>query len=41
VKQSWTRDPFDRLIVGQASANGAVLVTKDAGIRQNYKQSIW
>ena len=41
VKQSWTRDPFDRLIVAQASANGAVLVTKDAGIRQNYKQSIW
>ena len=41
MKQSWTGDPFDRLIVAQAMANGAVLVTKDADIRQNDKQSIW
>jgi len=41
VKQSWTRDPFDRLIVAQASANDAALVTKDGGIRDNYRRSIW
>jgi PIN domain nuclease of toxin-antitoxin system len=41
VKQSWTRDPFDRLIVAQASANDAALVTKDGEIRGNYKRSIW
>ena len=41
VKQSWTRDPFDRLIVAQASANDAALVTKDKEIRDNYKRSIW
>ena len=41
VKQSWTRDPFDRLIVAQASANDAPLVTKDGEIRGNYKRSIW
>jgi PIN domain nuclease of toxin-antitoxin system len=41
VKQSWTRDPFDRLIVAQANANEAALVTKDAEIRGHYKRSIW
>jgi PIN domain nuclease of toxin-antitoxin system len=41
VEQSWTRDPFDRLIVAQASANDAALVTKDGEIRGNYPRSIW
>ena len=41
VEQSWTRDPFDRLIVGQASANDAALVTKDGEIRDHYRRSIW
>jgi len=41
VEQSWTRDPFDRLIVAQANANDAALVTKDAEIRGHYKRSIW
>ena len=41
VKQTWTRDPFDRLIVAQASANDAALVTKDGEIRGHYKRSIW
>lgn len=41
VKQSWTGDPFDRLIVAQAYANDAALVTKDAEIRGHYKRSIW
>ncbi len=41
LDQSWTRDPFDRLIVGHASANEAPLVTKDERIRRHYKRSIW
>jgi PIN domain nuclease of toxin-antitoxin system len=41
VKQSWTRDPFDRLIVAQACASDAALVTKDGEIRGNYRRSIW
>jgi PIN domain nuclease of toxin-antitoxin system len=41
VKQSWTRDPFDRLIVAQASANDAALVTKDQEILGHYGRSIW
>ncbi|HLQ43415.1 MAG TPA: PIN domain-containing protein [Planctomycetaceae bacterium] len=38
---SWTRDPFDRLIVGQAAVGANVLVTKDASIRQNYPHAFW
>ncbi len=41
LHQSWTRDPFDRLIVGQARANNAVLVSKDQEIRSHYKRTIW
>lgn len=33
---SWTRDPFDRIIVANASLNNHVLVTKDRGILANY-----
>jgi PIN domain nuclease of toxin-antitoxin system len=39
--ESWTRDPFDRLIVAQAALSDAPLVTKDALIRQNYGRSVW
>lgn len=38
----WTRDPFDRLIVSHAKANGnAVLITSDREIRQNYAGAKW
>lgn len=37
----WTRDPFDRLIVAQAAANDAPLLTKDAKIRRHYKRAVW
>jgi PIN domain nuclease of toxin-antitoxin system len=41
-KQSWTRDPFDRLIVGHAVAAGMQrLVTKDAPILANYPKAVW
>lgn len=39
--QTWTRDPFDRLIVGQAIAAGGWLVTADERIRQNFPQTLW
>ena len=41
LKESWGRDPFDRLIVGNAKANDATLVTKDEKIRRYYARAIW
>lgn len=38
---NWTRDPFDRLIVAQAMAAGAQLVTKDQAIRKNFAAALW
>jgi PIN domain nuclease of toxin-antitoxin system len=35
--ESWTRDPFDRIIVAHAKANGAApLLTRDENILANY-----
>jgi len=39
--QSWTRDPFDRLIVAQAALGDDLLVSKDAVIQSNYSATIW
>ena len=41
LSESWTRDPFDRLIVANAKAAGAGLVTKDQRIRDNYSRALW
>ena len=41
LSQKWTRDPFDRLIVANAGARNAGLVTKDARIRSHYAGAIW
>ena len=38
---SWTRDPFDRLIVAHAICYGAELCTRDAKIREDYRQAFW
>ena len=39
---TWTRDPFDRIIVSHAKANGAaVLITADRNIRQHYTGAKW
>jgi PIN domain nuclease of toxin-antitoxin system len=38
---SWTRDPFDRLIVAQAIATQSELITRDEMIRSNFPGAIW
>lgn len=40
-RQTWTRDPFDRIIVAQASLEGAMLLTKDATIHAAYGGAVW
>jgi PIN domain nuclease of toxin-antitoxin system len=37
----WTRDPFDRLIVANAIADGARLVTADERIREHFGDAVW
>jgi len=37
----WTRDPFDRLIVAQASLTKALLLTKDRFIHRHYPKCLW
>jgi len=39
--QSWTRDPFDRIIVSQAVLRGAPLLTRDQSIRDHCSQAVW
>lgn len=41
LKEDWGRDHFDRLIVANAKAAGARLVTKDERIRRNFPHAIW
>jgi len=38
---SWTRDPFDRIIVANATVNRNILVTKDQNILKNYEKAMW
>lgn len=38
---TWTRDPFDRLIVAQAALFEAPLATKDDGIHRHYANAVW
>lgn len=42
VDEKWTRDPFDRMIVAHAKANGlAFLVSADEEIAEHYSRTIW
>ena len=41
MRQSWTRDPFDRIIVAQAALRRTSLITKDADIRAHYDRALW
>jgi PIN domain nuclease of toxin-antitoxin system len=41
IKHAWTRDPFDRIIVANASYEDKELLTRDRKITQYYKKSVW
>jgi PIN domain nuclease of toxin-antitoxin system len=41
MTQSWTRDPFDRIIVAHAAFQKGILVTKDEHIHRQYPQALW
>jgi PIN domain nuclease of toxin-antitoxin system len=38
---SWTRDPFDRMIVATALLHRTPLVTRDRLIRENFPGTVW
>ncbi len=38
---SWTRNPFDRLIVANAALNDNILLTQDRAILANYAYARW
>jgi PIN domain nuclease of toxin-antitoxin system len=41
LRQTWTRDPFDRIITAQAEKAKASLITKDQTIHKHYKHAVW
>ena len=41
IKLSWTRDPFDRLIVANAALSENMLISKDQNILENYPHARW
>jgi len=38
---AWTREPFDRLIVANAMADGVRLPTADEHILQHFRDAVW
>lgn len=38
---SWTRDPFDRLIVANAGLDNSILVSKDQSVLSHYPFARW
>jgi PIN domain nuclease of toxin-antitoxin system len=41
IKLTWTRDPFDRLIVANAALNDNILISKDQNILDHYSHTRW
>jgi PIN domain nuclease of toxin-antitoxin system len=41
LREKWTRDPFDRIIVAQARARKAPLITSDRKILRHYDLAVW
>lgn len=41
MRLSWTRDPFDRLLVATAQHHTARLVTRDRTIQEHFADAIW
>ena len=38
---TWTRDPFDRLLVATAALHRAPLITNDQNIREHFPDAVW
>jgi PIN domain nuclease of toxin-antitoxin system len=41
LQETWTRDPFDRIIVAHARLRETALITKDRVIRAQYERAVW
>jgi PIN domain nuclease of toxin-antitoxin system len=41
MQQTWTRDPFDRMITSQAAVSNDILITKDQSIQGHYPHAVW
>lgn len=41
LRESWTRDPFDRVVVAHARLREAPLLTKDRTIREHFRGAVW
>lgn len=41
LQETWTRDPFDRIIVAHARLREMALITKDRVIREQYERAVW
>jgi PIN domain nuclease of toxin-antitoxin system len=41
VDLSWSRDPFDRMIVATAALHRSPLLTRDERIRTHYADAVW
>ncbi len=41
MRETWTRDPFDRVIVAHARARNAPLISFDELVRKNYDLAVW
>lgn len=41
TRVTWTRDPFDRILVAHASLDDSILVSKDHTILNHYPQARW
>jgi PIN domain nuclease of toxin-antitoxin system len=40
IKEKWTRDPFDRIIVSQAKLKDSYLITHDRKMKNNYSKVV-
>ncbi len=41
LSESWTRVPFDRIIVAQAAFDDASLLSRDRQIAEHYSRTVW
>jgi PIN domain nuclease of toxin-antitoxin system len=41
IHLDFARDPFDRIIVADASINNSYLISKDKIIKKHYKNTVW